>query len=150
MRKFSMMVGALALGVAVVAQAATPQQVVETRQKNFKAMGKAMKGAGDSFKSGTPDAALIKASAATVAGNAGQIEKWFPAGTALGGAIKTSAKPEIWTDKAGFTKAAADFSVAAKGFKVAADSGNMEAAGKAMGALGSTCKGCHEKFKAKD
>ena len=103
MRKFSMMVGALALGVAVVAQAATPQQVVETRQKNFKAMGKAMKGAGDSFKSGTPDAALIKASAATVAGNAGQIEKWFPAGTALGGAIKTSAKPEIWTYKAGFT-----------------------------------------------
>jgi cytochrome c556 len=43
-----------------------------------------------------------------------------------------------------------DFSAAAKGFKAAADTGDLAAAGKAMGALGGTCKGCHEKFKAKD
>lgn len=150
MRKIAMMVGALALGVAVVAQAASPAQVVEARQKNLKAMGKAMKETGDSFKSGNPDAALIKANAAILAGNAGKIEKWFPAGTAMGGAIKTTAKPEIWTDKAGFAKAASDFSVAVKAYKVAADSGDLAATGKALGALGGTCKGCHEKFKAKD
>jgi cytochrome c556 len=77
MRKISMMIGALALGVAVAAQAATPAQTVEARQK-LKEIGKAMKGAGDSFKSGNPDAAVIKASATTIAGYADKLGTWFP------------------------------------------------------------------------
>lgn len=150
MRKISMMIGALALGVAVAAQAAAPAQTIEARQKSLKEMGKAMKGAGDSFKSGNPDAAVIKASAATVAGYADKLGTWFPKGTGAEAGVKTAAKAEIWTDQAGFKKAAADFSAAAKGFKSAADTGDLAAAGKAMGALGGTCKGCHEKFKNKD
>lgn len=150
MRKISMMIGALALGMAVAAQAAAPAQTIEARQKSLKEIGKAMKGAGDSFKSGTPDAAIIKASATTIAGYADKLGTWFPKGTGAEAGVKTAAKPEIWTDAAGFKKAAGDFSVAAKAFKVAADSGDLAASGKALGALGGTCKGCHEKFKNKD
>lgn len=150
MRRISMLVGAVALGAAAVVQAASPAQVVEARQKSFKDMGRAMKAAGDSFKTGTPDAAVVKASATTIAGYADKLGTWFPAGTAAGGAFKTGAKPEIWTDKADFAKKAADFSAAAKAFKAVADKGDLAGTGKAMGALGGTCKGCHEKFRQKD
>ena len=150
MRKFPMIIGALALASAVAVQAAAPADVVEARHKEYKEMGKAMKETAGSFKSGAPDAALIKANAAIIAGKADKIPGWFPVGTGPGVGDKNEAKAEIWTDKAGFAKAAADFSGAAKGFKAAADTGDMAAAGKALGALGGTCKGCHEKFKAKD
>ena len=150
MRKFAVMAAALTFGIAVVAQSATPAQVIETRQKNLKEIGKAMKSTGDSFKSGTPDAALIRANANVVGGYADQLGTWFPAGTAMGGPTKTAAKPEIWTDKAGFAKAAGDFSVAAKAFRTAAAGNDLGATGKAAQALGGTCKTCHEKFRAKD
>lgn len=78
MRRISMMIGALALGVAVAAQAATPAQSIEARQKSLKDMGKAMKAAGDSFKSGNPDAAVIKASATTIAGYADKLAPGSP------------------------------------------------------------------------
>ena len=129
---------------------AAPADVVEARHKEYKEMGKAMKETAGSFKSGAPDAALIKANAAIIASKADKIPGWFPVGTGPGVGTKNEAKAEIWTDKAGFAKAAADFSSAAKGFKAAADTGDMAAAGKALGALGGTCKGCHEKFKTKD
>lgn len=150
MKKMTLAIGAMALGLAAALAAASPQQSIEARQKSFKAMGKAMKEAGDSLKTGTPDPAIMKASATLVAGNAGQIEKWFPVGTATGGAIKTAAKPDIWSDKAGFAKAAADFSIGAKAFDMAARGKDTAAMAKAMGALGGTCKGCHDKFRLKD
>ena len=149
MRKISMMVGALALGIAVVAQAAAPTDTVEARKKNFKDIAGAMKASANSFKSGTPDAALIKTNAAIIASYADKIPSWFPAGTAVG-VGKSEAKPVIWTDKAGFAKAAGDFSAAAKAYKAAADSGDLAASGKALGALGGTCKGCHDTFRQKD
>jgi cytochrome c556 len=150
MRKLAMMAAALTFGVAVVAQSATPADVIKSRQQHLKDIGKAMKGTADSFKSGTPDAALIRANANVIGGYADQLGTWFPAGTAMGGPVKTSAKPEIWTDRAGFTKAAADFSAAAKNFRATAQGNDLAATGKALQALGGTCKSCHEKFRAKD
>lgn len=150
MRKTILIASMLALGGAAIAHSASPQQIVEARQGKLKEMGKAMKAAADSFKSGAPDAKVIRASAALIADHAPQLPSWFPAGTAAGGALKTSAKPEIWSDHAGFTKAAADLAAAAKNFQTVAAGNDFGATAKAMGALGGTCKGCHEKFKAKD
>jgi cytochrome c556 len=149
MRKIAMIAAALVLGTAITVHAASPTEQVEARKKNFKQIGGAMKASGDSFKSGTPDVALLKTNAAIVAGFADKLGTWFPAGTEVG-VGKSEAKAEIWTDKAGFAKAVADFSAAAKGYKAAADTGDLAATAKAMGALGGTCKGCHEKFRQKD
>jgi len=149
MRKISMMAGALALGIAVVAHAASPEESVDARKKNFKDIAGAMKASANSFKTGTPDAALIKANAAIIAGYADKVPTWFPAGTAVG-VGKSEAKPVIWTDKAGFAKAAGDFSVAAKAYKATADKGDLAATAKALGTLGGTCKGCHDTFRQKD
>jgi cytochrome c556 len=150
MRKLAMIAAAMTFGIAVVAQSATPAQVIETRQKNLKEIGKAMKGTADSFKSGAPDAALIRANANVIGGYADQLGTWFPAGTAMGGPTKTGAKPEIWTDKAGFAKAASDFSAAAKAFRATAAGNDLGATAKAVQTLGGTCKACHDKFRAKD
>lgn len=149
MRKIAMMAGALALGVSVLAHAATPTEQVDVRKKSFKQLAGAMKASADSFKTGTPDAALIKANAAIIGGYADKVATWFPAGTGLG-VGKSEAKPNIWTDKAGFAKAAGDFSAAAKAYKATADKGDLMLTARALGAVGSTCKGCHDTFRQKD
>jgi cytochrome c556 len=58
------------------------------------------------------------------------------------------AKPEIWRDAAGF-KAAADKYVAelAK-LDAAAKTGTLDALRGAVGAVGGTCKGCHDDYRA--
>jgi cytochrome c556 len=150
MRTIVLMMATLALGCAVAARSATPAEIIEARQTSLKAMGKAMKSSAVSFKSGSPDAALIRANAAVIAGNADKLATWFPVGTGPGGTTKTAAKAEIWTDPAGFAKAASDFSTAAKAFGAAAQGSDLAATSAAMATLGSTCKACHDKYREKD
>ena len=72
---------------------------------------------------------------------------FWPEGSDEMGASNTAAKAEIWEDWAGFESDWADFGTAAKAMQVAAGTG-AEAIGPAMGALGGTCKGCHDDFRA--
>lgn len=58
------------------------------------------------------------------------------------------ARPEVWKDSAKF-KSAADKMIAEAGkFEVAAKSGNLDALKSAVGALGASCKACHDDFRA--
>lgn len=68
----------------------------------------------------------------------------FPANSADG---DTRAKAEIWSDPDGFKQAVMDFEQAADGLLSAVDSGGN--LGDALKALGGTCKGCHDDFRAK-
>ena len=152
MRTLLLIAALLAAGSAMVARSSTPTELIESRQTNLKAIGKAMKSSAESFKSGAPDPALIRANAMIIASYADKLGTWFPAGTGMiaGGTIKTEARPEIWTDPAGFAKAANDFSIAAKAFGAAAEANDLSATATAMKTLGGTCKSCHESFRAKD
>lgn len=151
MRSIKFIVSSLVLAAAVAAHAAGPDDIVNARKQNFKQIGGAMKGAGDTLKTPTPDLALIRKSGDTFAALAPKVVTWFPAGSGPDKVtVKTGAKPEIWTDAAGFKGAAAAFAKAAGEFKVAADSGNLDAIRAKQGALGGTCKGCHDKFRNKD
>ena len=64
---------------------------------------------------------------------------------------ETKAKPEIWTDKAEFDKLLTDFSTAAKALAAvtAKADARPEDFKAAVGAVGNSCKGCHDKFRAK-
>lgn len=73
----------------------------------------------------------------------------YPAGTAHGQA-KTEARPEIWTDAAGFAAAAAAFETATAQVLAAAKISDNEAVKAGMGAIGQSCGGCHEKFRVED
>ena len=151
MRAMTLMVSGLVMVAAVAVHAATPTDTVLARQKSLKQIGGAMKAAGDTLKTSTPDLAVIKASAATINGLAPRLATWFPAGTAIGQvSIKTGAKSEIWSDSAGFKTATAAFVKAAADYKVAADAGNLDAIRAKQMALGMSCKGCHDKYRLKD
>ena len=59
----------------------------------------------------------------------------------------TDARPEIWTDWAGFEEAIAGYEAAARNLATAASEGNPGQIGSAMRALGKSCGSCHKPFR---
>ena len=82
-----------ALTLPVAALAAGPS-VYKARHDNFEGMGRAMKASIDQFKSGNPDIAVIRASAATLAASAPKVAGYFPKGTGIEGNPKSEALAE--------------------------------------------------------
>ena len=117
---------------------------VDDRQATMKAIGKAIGALAAIAKGEAPfDAAVVKENASTIAAKLEAYKDMFPEGSQKGGK-ETWAKPEAWTDRAGFEAArrkAHDAAVA-----LAAVS-NESQFGSALGALGDGCKGCHEKYR---
>lgn len=70
----------------------------------------------------------------------------FPPGSDKG---ETKAKPEIWTDKAGFAAVLKGDGDAIDALSKAAGSGDMAKVGEAFGNVGKACGACHDKFRAK-
>jgi cytochrome c556 len=82
--------------------------------------------------------------AAAINAIAGMTADLFPAGS---GGDNTRAKDEIWSNAADFKAKVADFQNAAAMVFAAANSGDAAAVGKAMGALGGSCGGCHKPYR---
>jgi cytochrome c556 len=83
--------------------------------------------------------------ARSIAAVASLVPTVFPAGSGDG---KTEALPEIWTEPEEFQAALDKFLTAAANMGEVADSDDMRAIGGAMKALGGSCKGCHDNYKA--
>jgi cytochrome c556 len=134
------LVVALSVGGAAVAVIAA--DAFQDRHMAMEAVGDAMKSLGAMAKKAAPfDAAVVKASATTIADNLKKAQGLFPAGSGGG---ESRAKPEIWSDAAGFEKGMKDAQAAA----VALQSVSDEAAyGPALGALGGNCKSCHDQYR---
>ena len=84
-------------------------------------------------------------------GNA--IKKWgglmpslFPAGSDKG---ETKASPDIWTDQAGFEKAALALSAGGEAIAAAAKAGDAAALATAIKATGDACGACHKAYRLK-
>jgi cytochrome c556 len=90
------------------------------------------------------DPASLKDAAAALAAWAPTITSQFPPGTETG--HETKARPEIWSDRAGFEKAAADFTKAAQGLAEAAKRDGATFAA-AYQATGEACLGCHRPYR---
>jgi cytochrome c556 len=89
-------------------------------------------------------AAVAETIAKTEAACAGWAGWWGP-GMEKGETVASRAKPEIWTDAAGFAAAGEAYGKAVAGVKAATDEASFKAA---FPALGGACQGCHEKFQA--
>jgi cytochrome c556 len=141
-RNKTLAVFTFALGVAtlVAAQAADHQQA---RHEAMERVGDAMKALGGMARGQAPfDAAVVKKSATAIADNLAEAEKHFPPGSDTG---KTRAKAEIWTSRADFDRIMGDAKKAATALAAV----NDEAAYKpALGALGQSCKSCHDMYRA--
>lgn len=132
----------VALSVAGAAVAVIAADAYQDRHMAMEAVGDAMKSLGAIAKKQAPfDAAVVKANATTIADHLKTAQTLFPAGSGGG---ESRARPEIWTDAAGFEKGMKEAQAAA----VALQSVSNEAAyGPALGAVGSSCKSCHDKYR---
>ena len=91
------------------------------------------------------DAEMVSAAASNLAALA-RMERatlWV-AGTEQGAVEGSRAKAEIWSDPDGFAKKFDDLTTAATAL---VDAGDAGAVGAGMGALGGSCKACHEAYR---
>lgn len=131
-------VAALSLSFATVATA----DVIKERQQGFKNHADNIKAAKTAIEGGDVAGAVEPATA--MAAFASTIPSLFPAGSGEG---ETRAMPAIWTDWAGFEKAAMDNKAAAENLAKVAATGDAGAAGEALKAVGASCGGCHKPFR---
>jgi cytochrome c556 len=89
----------------------------------------------------------------TLEGPANAIRKWsiqfptlFPAGSDKG---NTKAAPTIWTDQAGFRKAAMTLTTTSEALATAAKSGDATAVAAAFKEVGEACGACHKEYRLK-
>ncbi len=135
----SVAVAGIVLGASLVVVAA---DAYHERHMAMEAVGDAMKPLAAIAKKEAPfDAAVVKRNATAIAENLEKASGHFPAGSGGG---SSRAKAEIWSDAAGFEKAMKEAVAAATALQAVKD----EAAyGAAFGAVGGSCKGCHDKYR---
>lgn len=142
-------IGFAVLGINTSSSADAPksgQDLVDYREKRLKAAGGAMQALGQYDGS---DATVPVAAAKTIDDVAGELLAMFPEGSGPEGTgiTKTRAKPEIWSDWAGFEAKAKAFDDAAVALTVAAATNDVAQIKAAMGEVGKSCKACHEAYR---
>ena len=135
-------------GGAAAAKGPDAAATIQARVAAMRGQGGAMRSIGEQARSATPDAAALKAAAAKLKTSADQLPSWFPKGTGPESGQTTRAKPEIWTDAAGFaaaSKALRDEAAKLDGLAAGSD---MAAVQAQLGAVNRACSGCHAKYRA--
>lgn len=145
-RSKTLVLSLLALGAATAlawAQKTDPAAAFNARHEAMEAVGEAMQSLGAIAKKQAPfDAAVVKKNATTIEEKLGEASKHFTAGTDK--VAKTRAKPEIWTSRADFDRLMGEARAAAASLAKVTD----EAAYRpALGALGQSCKSCHDMYR---
>jgi cytochrome c556 len=141
----------LGAGAALAQGASTapmgPGQVVTARQQNFKQLGKAFKAILDELKQPAPDKAVLASNATKMNMLAGLEPNWFPKGSGRESGVKTGAKPEIWSDPAGFAAAVQRLQGETAKLQQIAAAGDPDGLKAQVRATGGACKNCHDKFR---
>ena len=131
---------AAVLGLSASASLGGP---IEDRQAAMKANGQTMKLLGAMAQGETPfDAAVVKEQAEAMAARYEAEKAMFPPGSDKG-PPETYAKPEIWTDPEGFAAGMNEAIETSLALAAVTDQAKL---GEALGAVGSVCKSCHEKY----
>ncbi len=150
MKKLSLFVIGLGLSLPIfsgVAQAqfAKAEDAVKYRQSAFQLMASHFGRMQPVVKGQVPyDKAAIKANVDLLKTLSSLPGAAFGAGM-TGGA----AKPEIWSDSAGFKKAMDNYQANLAKLSAAADAGDLDKLRVAFGETGASCKACHDSYRAK-
>lgn len=136
-------------GTAAPAQAPTPEQIIAARQAGYDMSV----GVINEMKLAVAAGQDVKKQFYVARG----LERWtkvlptlFPAGTEPGAtSVETHALPVVWTDRAGFEKAAADYQSAADKLATLAQAGDTAGFTAQLNDLSKACDACHDKYKAK-
>ena len=130
------------------AVAAGPEpEVIDARQANFKAIGKSCKAIRTQLEGASPDTAAIAAAATDLNGYALLMDEHFPEGTSVEDGYDTEALAVIWEKTDEFTEAKARLVQASADMITIAEAGDVAAIGDQVGAIGGSCKNCHDNFR---
>ena len=130
----------------------TPQSVaVEMRQGHMLNYATNLSTLGGMAKGETPyDAATAQAAADNIFHLASiKWDYYWLEGTAAGEYEGSAAKPEIWSDRAGFEARHQDLLTASTALQAAAGKDQAALQG-AMGAVGQACGGCHQAYRVNE
>lgn len=134
----------LALAQTAPVPPPTSDQIIATRQAGMDMVG----GLTELMKAAVQSGAEVKVfqePAAAIAKWGGAYPHLFPEGTQTG--HDTKAKSEIWSDRAGFDKAAANLVATSTKLAEAAKAGDKVMFAEAFKAEGQACGACHRKYK---
>lgn len=135
----------IALGVAATVSAAAGPDPVKTRNDAMEDAERAFKKmAAIGKKQAKFDAGVVKTNADIVVTKLTAASTLFPPGSEKG-SMKSLAKPEVWSDAAGFDAGMKTSIAAVAGLQKVTDEAAFLPAFKVAGA---SCKSCHEKYKA--
>lgn len=137
---------AMTFGMAFAA-GAPAEQTIKARQVHLKDLGAAFKEVRDQLRSSRPDMAQLNSASGQIAALATQMSDWFPQGSGPESRVKTDAKPEIWSDPAGFEKALKNFQAEAPKLQQLAAANDVGGIKAQVGKLGGACKGCHDNYR---
>ncbi len=137
-------------GIAFAQEDFDPQPIIEGRQSALRDIGAAFKGITDELRKSQPSLPLIRQYARQIEDLSQQQKFWFPPGTGPEADIETAAMPVIWERPAEFKAGQAAMGEQATKLAKIAGGDDLKAIRAQWQALGRTCKGCHDKFRAED
>lgn len=140
---------AFTLSAPASAQFAKPEDAIKYRQSAFFIMAQNFGRVAGMAQGRIPFDAKLAADSAANAEFASKLP-WvaFAAGTEKG-SIPTRAKAEIWTDKAKFNELAEKMQAEMVKLNAAAKTGSLDNIKATVGAVGGSCKACHDDYQAK-
>ncbi len=133
--------------LAAAAQASADQNAIDYRKNTMDAVGGHMKDVVAIAKGEVAHKAHLPVHVSSLAALANLAPDLFGPDTRDG---DTHALPKIWEQPDAFKQKLADFRKAANDLDALVKSGDMTNFGAALGALGKSCKSCHDDFKEKD
>ena len=138
--------GALA-SLPAAAQFQKPEDAIKYRQSAYTVMGNHFGRIAAMAQGKVPFDAKAAADNAVIVSEMSKLPfTAFGEGTDKG--LPNRAKPEIWKEAAKFKAAAEKMQGEVAKLDAAAKGGNLDAIKAAVGAVGSSCKACHDDFRA--
>ena len=142
---FALAVAAIAFTAPASAQFQKPEDAVKYRQSALTVMGTHFGRIGAMANGRVPfDAKSAQDSAHIVATMSTLPWAGFTANTE---SLKSRSKPEIWKEQAKFKDASDKLVAEAAKLEAATKTGNLDTIKTAFGAVGGSCKACHDSFR---
>lgn len=140
-------IAGLVTALPAAAQFQKPEDAIKYRQSAFTVMANHLGRVGAMAQGRVPfDAKVAAENTAIVVAMSTLPFTAFGPNTDMG--LPHRAKPEIWRESAKFKAAADKMAEEVKKLDAAARAGNLDAVKAAMGAVGGSCKACHDDFRA--
>jgi cytochrome c556 len=138
---------ALVFSLSASAQFQKPEDAVKYRQSALTVMGTHFGRIGAMVNGRAPFDAKSAQESAHIVATMSSLP--WPAFTPDTEALKSRAKPEIWKESAKFKEASEKMMSEVAKLETAAKTGNLDTIKAAFGAVGGSCKACHDSFQAK-